>query len=545
MYHRIAAAAFIGIAALSAGCATAPASYEYGRPQVLVAPGNFKGIHGLAVDAKGRLLAGSVVGNAIYEVDRSSGKASVFIPPLQGQADDIAIGPKGELAWTSFLQGVLHYRESDDAPIKVLARDLAGINSLAFDRKTGRLYATQVFLGDALWEIDVAGKKPPRLIKKEMGGLNGFEVGPDGWIYGPLWFKGQVVKVNPDSGDLKVVATGFHTPAAANFDSKGNLYVVDTKSGRLLRVDTATGNKTVVATLKSGLDNLAIDKQDRIYVSNMADDSIQEVDGANGKSHYITKADLAVPGGLKLSPDGSTLYVADIFSLRSIDTRTGKVTDIKRMHDSDLEYPFAIGAGDKHLLLTSWFTSSLQIIDRASMKTVAALHPFKAPTDAIELPDGTILLAEIATGNLIRISGEGYKERTAVVEGLGGPAQMILGRDGKVYVTEATGKLTRIDPKDWSRTVVADGLKLPEGLAEAPDGRFVVAEAAARQLTEIDPATGARRVVADALPIGFEAGPGLPPSYVPTGVAIDARGTIYFSADRYNAIYRIPVHNTL
>ena len=31
-----------------------------------------------------------------------------------------------------------------------------------------------------------------------MGGFNSFAVGPDGMLYGPLWFKGQVVRVDPD-----------------------------------------------------------------------------------------------------------------------------------------------------------------------------------------------------------------------------------------------------------------------------------------------------------------------------------------------------------
>lgn len=543
MYHRITVNLLLGLGAatLVAGCATAPKTDEYKRPEVLVAPSNFKGVHGLAIDATGRLLAGSVIGNAIYEVDRTTGKATVFMPPPHGQADDIAIGPKGELAWTSFVQGVLRYRESENAPVRDLAKDLPGINSLDFDKKSGRLYASQVFLGDSLWEIDVAGKKPPRLILKDMGGFNGFEVGKDGWIYGPLWFKGQVVKIHPDTGEMKVIASGLSTPAAVNFDSQDNLYVVDTKSGQLLRIDTGTGAKIVIAQLKSGLDNLAIDPQDHVYVSNMVDNSIEEVDVVSGKARLITKGEVAVPGGLKLSADGKTLYVADIFSLRRVDTRSGKVTDIKRMHNSDLEYPFSIGLSEKYLMLTSWFTSSLQVIDRATMKTVAEVQALKAPTDAVELPDGSIVVSEIATGSLIRVSGAGFKERSAVVQGLAGPVQMIVSRDGNIYVTEAAGNLIRINPKDWSKTLVAEGLGMPEGLAETPNGRFVVAETAARQLIEIDPVTKLRRVVASDLPIGFEAGPGLPPSYVPTGVAIDAAGTIYFSADRNNAIYRIPV----
>jgi glucose/arabinose dehydrogenase len=116
---------------------------------------------------------------------------------------------------------------------------------------------------------------------------------------------------------------------------------------------------------------------------------------------------------------------------------------------------------------------------------------------------------------------------------------MTLGKDGALYVTEAAGNLTRINMADGSKTVVADKLALPEGVAQTPWGSFIVAEAAARRLVEINLADGTRRTVAENLPIGLEAGPGLPPPNVPTGVAVGADGVIYVSADRNNAIYKI------
>ena len=66
-----------------------------------------------------------------------------------------------------------------------------------------------------------------------------------------------------------------------------------------------------------------------------------------------------------------------------------------------------------------------------------------------------------------------------------------------------------------------------------------MAESAAGRLTEIDLATQQRRSVAENLPIGLAGGPGMPPPYVVTGVAVAADGTVYFSADRNNAVYRI------
>jgi sugar lactone lactonase YvrE len=530
--------AALTLSLLLASCGTAPTRPSgWSAPELVVAPSSFTGVHGLAVDKQGRLLAGSVVGNTMWLVDRSTGQAQVLIAGPEGQSDDIAIGPAGELAWTSYLQGAVRYRENDRAPTRVLAKDLPGINSLAFDPKNGKLYASQVFLGDAMWEIDVAGTRPPRLIAKDMGGFNGFEVGPDGMLYGPLWFKGQVVKMDPASGAITVINSEFKIPAAGNLDGKGNLWVVDTQAGELSRVDLASGRKTVVKKLATALDNLAIAPDGTIYVSNMADNAVQSFDPANGELRTLTSGKLAVPAGMKI--DGDRLWVADIFAFREVDLKTGAVRDIHRMQASELEYPFAVGLSARQVALSSWFTGSVQVLDRDGWNTAAMIHGLKAPMDAQFLPDGSLAIAEIATGSITRASGAGFKERKLIADQLAGPVQMVVGPDGALYVTEAAGNLLSIDPASGARRVIADKLVLPEGLALTPWGTIVVAEAAARRLVEVDPANGTRRTMAENLPIGLEAGPGLPPPYVVTGVAVAADGTAYFSADRNNAIYRV------
>jgi len=217
------------------------------------------------------------------------------------------------------------------------------------------------------------------------------------------------------------------------------------------------------------------------------------------------------------------------------------VRDVFRMQrDPDLDYPFAVGVSGTLFALTSWFTGTVQLVDRQTLRTVETIHGLKAPFDAIPMPDGSVIYAEIATGAITHASGPKFAEKSVLASGLSGPVQMVLGQDGALYVTEAAGKLLRI-PLDASAPLrtVADGLALPEGLAQTPWGSFIVAESAARRLVEIDPADGSRRTVADNLPIGLAPGPGLPPPYVVTGVAVGADGTVYMAADRNNAIYRI------
>lgn len=529
----VAAASCALILALS-GCAGTPVRpMAWSAPTALVPPSSFAGVHGLAIDAKGRLLAGSVAGNSMWELDRSSGAARVFIPPMEGEADDIAIGPKGELAWTSFTQGVLRYRESDEAPIRVLAKDLPGINSLDFDRRNGKLYASQVFLGDALWEIDVAGAKPPRLIAKGIGGFNGFEVGPDGMLYGPLWFKHQVVRIDPADGAITVINSDFGIPAAANLDGKGNLWVVDANTGELSRVELATGRKTVARTLKPSLDNLAIAPDGTIYISNMADNSVEAFDPATGGLRVLTSGLLPLPIGLRV--DGDHLWVAAAFAFREVDLKSGRVTDLMRMWASNIEYPVGVGVSPRHLALSSFVSGTVQQIDRASMKTMAMGRGFKAPADAIPLEDGSVLVAELASGSILRASGPELKQREPVVQGLKGPMQMTLGHDGALYVTQAGGDVTRVDLAAKAKTTLASGLALPAGIAQTPWGSFVVLEVAARRIAEIDPATGERRTIATNLPVAMPQAPDMPPG---ARLAIDAQGNVYFTGER-NAVYKL------
>jgi sugar lactone lactonase YvrE len=508
----------------------------------LVSGSAFHGVHGLAVDKAGRLFAGTVAGGALYEVDIDKGTAKIAVPIPEGMSDDIAIAPDGTMAWTAFLTGDIFARKGD-GPVKKLASGLPGINSLAF-RKDGRLYATQVFLGDALYEIDVEGVKPARKIMEKMGGLNGFEFGPDDLLYGPLWFKNQVVKVDVDKAELTMVADGFKIPAAANFDSKGQLYVVDTAAGQLVRVDPKTGAKKTVAQLKASLDNLAIDAKDRIFVSNMADNGIQEVDPESGTAKQIIIGKLALPGGLAVVSDGDkdTIYLADLFAYRTVDGATGEVKEIARMHADgvQLEYPMSATAKGDHVLLSSWFTGTVQVVDRKSGKPVEMLHEFKAPHDAIRLGDGSFLVNELGSKSLIKASGEHGKDRKTVATDLAGPIGLVEGPDGSVYLTEAfAGQVSRVDLATGAKTVVAKDLKQPEGIALAANGNLLVAEVGATRIVEIDRQSGKVTELAGNLPIGLAAAPGALPTHIPTGVGVGKSGTIYFSSDIENAIYKM------
>jgi streptogramin lyase len=89
------------------------------------------------------------------------------------------------------------------------------------------------------------------------------------------------------------------------------------------------------------------------------------------------------------------------------------------------------------------------------------------------------------------------------------------------------------------KTVIASDLKMPEGIALMPDGKIVVAEVGARRIIQIDPQNGKVTEIAGNLPIGLAATPGGLPTNIPTGIGVGASGTIYFSSDIENAIYKV------
>lgn len=515
----------VGTAALGA-CAQQEQGWKVER----VVPGSaFHGVHGIRFSPTGELYAGSVAGQTLYAVDPQAGAVSTVVGPPKGMADDIAFGPGGQVVWTAISDGIVWSRKGD-GPVEKLA-SIVSINAIAFSRDGKRLFASQVFGGDDLWELDPEGRKPPRRIRAAMGSFNSFWPGPDGKLYGPLWFKGQVVKVDPDTGSVEVVAEGLKTPASVKFDSKDNLYVIDTATGELIRVDPRTGGKTTVATLSKALDNFAIDAKDRAYVTNMADNAIHEVDLATGRVRQVVKGTLAFPADI--AADGETLLIADVFAYRAADARTGQVREIARVHaeGSKLEYPTGVGVGRDRVLLASSVAGAVMAYDRRTGVYQGAWHGFAAPSDVVELPDGSLVVSEQASGKLIRVRGE---QKSTLAEGLTAPASLALAADGAVYVAEVgSGRISRVDPATGGRTTIAEGLKLPKAVA-VREGAILVLEVGARQVASIDPETGKKTVLAANLPVGLVTQP------VPLagGLAVAPSG-VYLTSDVENAVYRL------
>jgi len=284
---------------LTACTEEAPAPLEVKR---LTGGASISGANGLHFSPDGRLFVASVIGSELVVLDPDSGEVLERLVEGVDGPDDVAFNQAGDFFWTSILTGEVAGITAAGERITA-ARLTPGVNPITFS-DDGRLFVAQCFFDDKLFEVDPDGVNPARLISDQLGpgcGLNGMDWGPDGRLYGPRWFQNQVVSFDVDEGDMRIEATGFNVPAAVKFDSQGVLHVLDTGAGSVVRVQD--GRQSVVAVLEQGLDNLAFDADDRLFVSSFVDGTVWRV-APDGSLVELQPGGMAHPGALAARATG-------------------------------------------------------------------------------------------------------------------------------------------------------------------------------------------------------------------------------------------------
>lgn len=528
-----------------ASCATTPrprsvaADYQL---EVLVPGSAMHGVHGLAFDKDDVLYGASLAGYSIYEIDTETGEVTTKVGPPLGNADDVAVAPDGTIAWTAGAFSAVHAL-TPEGEFKVLAAELPAVNSINYS-PDGRLFVTRVFGGDALYEIDPAGIESPRLIAQKLGGLNGFEVTADHQLYGPLFLKGKLVRVDVNSGEVTQIQDGFAVPAAANLDSKGRLFVVDFKDGTVSRIDLARvpapEAREIIAQLEPPLDNLAINSRDELYISNPATNTITAVDPDTGATRTVVSGNLSSPGGIAFATvDGKpALLVADLWGNRFFDPNTGARTMLAV--PDGVTASSSLATQDPYLALASiWPFGLVYVIDQQANKIVKTAK-FEAPYSPVFMADGSLLVADYPAGTITRLAPGKSRDKAVVASDLRGPLGLVLADEQHLYISEYdSGRLLRLNLDTGERSTVAEGLQQPEGLALTRAGQVLVAETGTGKLLRINPASGAVATVAENLAIGLAAGPDLPAPFLPSGIAVDAADTIYVTADIDNVLYKL------
>lgn len=512
--------------------AAAPITKERTPPLLFKSGAKISGVNGIHFGPDDFLYAASVIGSTISVVDTQAKKIVSEYGPAQGVfgPDDVAFNSVGDFYWTSILTGQVAGFLSDGT--LVTAAELGpGVNPITFS-DDDRLFVSQCFFGTGLYEVDPMGVAPARSIRDDLGpgcGLNGMDWGPDGRLYGPRWFNGEVISVDVETGESRTEVTGLMVPAAVKFDSRGRLHILDTGSGEVIRRE-ADGRNAVVATLSQGLDNFAFDKADNLFVSSYADGFISKVTSEGVEE--VLPGGLSHPGGLVVLE--GNLVVADIQSVRAVNARTGDdVWTLRNIFQfAPIGTATAIANLGADLLLTSWLDNTVKVLDPISGEITLALTTLNIPVSAVKFGDhyavtlhGDNTLSLFADdGSLVSVLSDDFDAPTHVVH----YGDRLLVSDRK------RGEIVAVD-RSGNREVIVAGLNSPEGIAVLDDTVFIY-EGATGEIKRHD-ASGTQ-VIATLTPGSPAATPAQPPSMVFNGLTIHA-GALFATDERERAIYRI------
>jgi sugar lactone lactonase YvrE len=147
----------------------------------------------------------------------------------------------------------------------------------------------------------------------------------DGRLYFSDWSAGEVVAVGLD-GAAEVVARVRSLPLCTAWLPDGRLVIVSSRDGRLLRREP-DGSLAPHADLgRPGWNDIVADDRGHVYVNRVSFDPMAGEDTEPGTVALVradgsvreVADDIAFPNGMAVTPDGSTLIVADSYRSRLV-----------------------------------------------------------------------------------------------------------------------------------------------------------------------------------------------------------------------------------
>jgi sugar lactone lactonase YvrE len=139
-------------------------------------------------------------------------------------------------------------------------------------------------------------------------------------LYFSDWSSGEVIAAYMD-GNTEVVARVDSLPLCTAFLPEGRMLIVSSGDGRLLRLEPG-GALSVYANLgRPGWNDIVVDGRDNVYVNRMGFNMMAGEEPRPGHVSLVTPDGVVVdvadgiefPNGMAITPDNSTLIVADSY----------------------------------------------------------------------------------------------------------------------------------------------------------------------------------------------------------------------------------------
>ena len=485
------------------------------------------GANGMQFGPDGRLYVAQAMGSQVTAIDPASGlldHVAINGGPITGP-DDVAFDARGNLYATEVMSARVS-RRRPDGQVDFVANELPSANGITVFRD--RLFIDEHRPGGRLFELYPDSDRAPRLIADELDGPNALAGGPDGKLYFPLVPRGEIWRADPESGRLEKVTDGLVFPTACKFTPAGELVSPQAGNGEVAKIDPATGRWQVIARVRPGIDNLAIDAAGRLFLSHYVDGGVAEVatDGSS-RERVLVPPGWVGPWGMACDPSGTALVV-DGLSLAALDPG-GRIRHIGGPLDKKApRFVRAVAPGAPGEMLMTTARGDILRYRLADGQTHMQAQKLGELKGLCAGPGDQVFAVRANDGAILAIDGSGTAN--VLVSGWNHPTD-VLHVDGVLYVSEAgAGRVIRI--QDGAVTTAIDGLGNPRGLAHA-QGSLYVLDRGRRALLAVG-REGDANVLAENLPVGASC-----PLDFAGGLCVDHRGGLLIAGDGEGSVLRL------
>jgi len=500
----------------------------------LVKDSPLPGCNGAQIGPDGALYVVHTGNGTISRIDLQAMKAKTFVPPYAGVyiPDDITADDKGNLFVTGMtpLVGEV-YRIDKNRMKKVIGSGFKAPNGIQYNFRTGRLFMTECFMGNRVFELDPMGVKEPRLLVPEntIQIPEGFGFDPDtNDLIIPDMGTGKILRVHPDSGAITTITEKFITPVALKVGPDKMAYLVELATGGVYRLSLDGQKREKLAQIVPGLDNLAITADNRLFVTSYWDATVFKV-ATDGSGKYQTLFPMGPNQATGIMLKGGKVLISDAIMMRFVEN--GKYVKTKLNAWATQHMPMPLGVADASGDQIFW----------TSFREVAIGNPktgeFKPVAGELNLPLAVLtnksgpdlFVAEYGAGQINKVSLlDGAKK--ALTAGLEGPIAMAFIED-MLYVAEAkAGRISKVDPATGKKEVFLSGVVAkPGALADDGAGNLLILDGATQSLFRVSTKNLAISVVARNLPVGYALVGSYPPVQFPLPMVVGEKGDIYMA----------------
>jgi len=496
----------------------------------------FPGINGAVIGQDGALYVVHTATGSVSRIDLKTMKATTFVAPYAGVfiCDDITADDKGNLFVTGTTPVVGEvYRIDRNGMKTVIASGLKAPNGIQYNHRTGRLFMTECFQGNRVFELDATGVKEPRLIIKEnvIPVPEGFGFDPDtNDLIIPDLGSGKILRVHPDTGKITTIAEKFVTPVALKVGPDKMAYIVELATGGVYRLSLDGQKREKLAQIMPGLDNLAITPDRRLFVTSYWDATIFEV-ATDGSGKYKTLFPMGPnqPNGIVVK--GERVLISDAIMVRSVEN--GKYVKTKlnawAAHGMPLPIGLSDGPGDQ-VFWPDFVNGAVAMGNPDTGKFQPLAGGLDRPVAVLMSKSGArLFVAEYGSGQITEISlKDGAKK--VLTAGLEGPlAFTIVGNT--LYVAEAKpGRISKVSLATGKKEVFLSGVVgKPCALNNDGAGNLLVFDGAGQRLFRIGTKNLAISIIATDLPAGYFLMGSYPPVEFPAAITVSAKGDIYLA----------------